>query len=72
MVPKVTIADFVGNELKVGDTVAAVRPNSRSGGHLQRGTIAGFTAKMVRIDVPWQGLSLSHLVKPQSMVKICS
>ncbi|WP_291364269.1 hypothetical protein [Acetobacter sp. UBA5411] len=56
----------------MGDAVAVVRPNSRSGGHLVRGTVTGFTAKMVRVGLSYddEGRVWERTVKPQSVVKI--
>jgi len=47
--PQQTRTDFSGNVLSVGDIVAVVQPNSRSGGHLQKAKVVKFHPVMIEV-----------------------
>lgn len=66
--------DFDGNELKVGDKVAFPEPHYR---HMVKGTVTGFTAKMIRIDWgknKWTGMPETCMRYPEyvSLLPFCT
>lgn len=65
--------DFVGNTLAVGDDVVCVRPNSRSGGHLVRGSVTRLCQKTAEVEYPAyhnRDVLIRRTISPEKIVKV--
>jgi hypothetical protein len=59
--------DFLGQELKLGDSVIIMLPNYRE--HT-RSVVIQFTPQQVRVEYQYQGYTCTYLCRPRDVVLI--